>query len=151
MNDGNWHHVAIVCDENANMTAYIDGNVDGTPVNISGETIDVTAGLKIGRRNYASAAFWNGDLEDVRIYDRALSQAEVTALYNTAKQETTSPFENNNKVLDMPLAKRWSTTGTTNIITDGTFDTACGGATWVCTDPAGTIAGGVATWSGAQT
>ena len=55
INDTNWHHVAITT---------------GTGINASA--------MDIGR---ISAAYLGGSLDDVRIYSRALSAAEVTRLY----------------------------------------------------------------------
>jgi hypothetical protein len=38
--------------------------------------------LYIGADPYAGFEYWNGELDDVRIYNRALSELEVKALYN---------------------------------------------------------------------
>jgi prepilin-type N-terminal cleavage/methylation domain-containing protein len=70
--------------DGATMTLYVDGVLSGTPLNISSTLpISNTNALQMGRN--ASAQAWNGDIDDVRIYNRALSAAEIAALYNAEK------------------------------------------------------------------
>jgi hypothetical protein len=79
---GVWHHVAMVYDgggatDVASFTFYLDGAMQpiegaggyGTQVNVS----------RIGAAE-VSANYWTGSIDDVRVYARALSAAEVTAL-----------------------------------------------------------------------
>jgi len=81
--DGNWHHVMIVVDHTANfLYMYIDGSVaTSTGISTVGSTTNVR-NLDFG--NDASNYF-NGTMDDIRIYNKALSAAEVTALYNSGR------------------------------------------------------------------
>jgi hypothetical protein len=73
--DGQWHHMAAVYD-GAEGRIYIDGALDvaspGTgQINIS------TYDLYIGENAQATGRFFHGLLDDVRIYDRALTDGEI--------------------------------------------------------------------------
>lgn len=74
-----WHHVVATV-SGTNGMVYLDGKLDGTgsvgdiPVN----TLDVYIGLE----HPGGSGFWfNGKIDDVRIYGRTLSADEVAVLY----------------------------------------------------------------------
>jgi hypothetical protein len=80
--DGNWHHVAAVLEEDgtpstADIKLYIDGVADTDvdtvdyPINTAWLQ-DVTIG--------SSVSYFNGLIDDVRIYDRALSVTEIAEI-----------------------------------------------------------------------
>ena len=73
-----WHHVAAVQDATQNIRKiYVDGVLSGntdTAVDCSSP-----AAFHLGSGD-GSDDFWNGRIDDVRIYDTALSQAEITNL-----------------------------------------------------------------------
>jgi len=76
---GGWHHVAVVFDRNTNMAAvYADG--DQTP-KASGWVAyfaDNDFDLKFGWGHFS---YWNGLLDEMFIFDRALTGADVSSLY----------------------------------------------------------------------
>lgn len=88
MNDGNWHHVVAMRNGN-NLEMYVDG-VAETPTDITGYgDIDDTEGVQIGASwSGGLTSYFNGDLDDVRIYNTALSAAQVTALYDSYHDDT---------------------------------------------------------------
>jgi hypothetical protein len=101
VNDGQWHHVAGVFNNGA-VHIYVDGNRDAAVT--SGETFGTGTGRYgyVGMRSEATEfdrdtttnVPWrfDGELDDVRIYIRALSQAEIADL--AGKTETfTQPFD----------------------------------------------------------
>jgi hypothetical protein len=62
---------------------YIDGVEDGVSVPFAG-TIDLTnSPVRIGSNVQVAGRSWDGIVDDVRIYDRALSPAEVQTIYAT--------------------------------------------------------------------
>ena len=67
------------------MLHYVNGNLDSAS-KITSRTINTVLSSKfvIGRRNLQASdgMHFNGLIDDVRIYDRALSAEEVQALYN---------------------------------------------------------------------
>ncbi len=83
VNDGEWHHVAVVVIENASIsypdvTHYIDGQDDtnpGTDADKFGTVADID--VSIGRRCLNNDRFFQGLIDDVRIYDYALSHEEI--------------------------------------------------------------------------
>ncbi|MCK4563640.1 MAG: cadherin-like domain-containing protein, partial [Verrucomicrobia bacterium] len=87
VNDGVWHHVVAVRD-GANGYIYIDGNA--TPAASATGTIrdlDATIGVAIGRDIRGNNKPFNGMIDDVRIYDKALNGTDVVDLhggYNVA-------------------------------------------------------------------
>ena len=79
-----WAHVAVVYD-GSNMIFYVNGaNVGSYPRTGSISYTGATT-LYIGRKRAASSNYFDGSIDDVRIYNRALSAAEITQLYNMGK------------------------------------------------------------------
>ena len=71
-----WMHVAGTYD-GSSMKLYIDGKLEAEQ-SASGIMSTNTEPLYIGTRGGYST--WNGDISDVRIYDKALSENEITEL-----------------------------------------------------------------------
>jgi hypothetical protein len=89
--DGDWHHIVVSVDKSANQILYVDkvaeDNDDVTGVgNIDTNDVDVIA---IGRYHHTDAWFryFNGSIDEVKIYNKALSSAEVTKNYNHGKSK----------------------------------------------------------------
>jgi hypothetical protein len=81
-----WHQVTGIINGSASKI-YIDG-VDRTPTGVNVNVTSSSQNLIIGAaRNNASnaySAFFNGLIDEVRVYNRALSPAEIQALAQTA-------------------------------------------------------------------
>ena len=75
---GGWHHVAVTIDgDTKEMKLYLDGHLVGSAV-----TAKLPADLGNTTQNWLGRSQWpdpyfNGSLDDFRIYSRALSEAEV--------------------------------------------------------------------------
>jgi len=81
---GVWYHIAGTYD-GSNVRTYINGVEFGTGTAASGAiTYDATGNLYMGAEEGASRNLF-GSMDDVRVYNRALSAQEVTQLYNSAK------------------------------------------------------------------
>lgn len=87
LNDTKWHHYTMVYDGslsgNSRLQAYVDGVNISSSLSFTG-TIPATSGsytggLDIGRHNLTDAN--DGVIDDVRIYNRALSADEIKRLY----------------------------------------------------------------------
>jgi hypothetical protein len=85
-----WHQATVVFDStqpnNSKIKIYIDGSLNtsfiGTPNNTTGNGTSIF----IGRRNTDFSTYgdyFGGLLDDIGIWNRALTQSEITALYNT--------------------------------------------------------------------
>lgn len=74
-----WYHAAAVFTNSTTRLAYLDGSPDGSP---SANDVTATAPqeLLIGAWDDATSETWSGRLAEFAIYDKALSQAEVTDL-----------------------------------------------------------------------
>jgi len=83
VNDGKWHHVAGIYD-GEKMYIYIDGVVDVSQP-ASGAIATNDHPVFIGENVEIPERFWNGLIDDVRVYNYALSEGQVTALYNEGK------------------------------------------------------------------
>jgi len=85
-NDNQWHHVAYVVGASGGAL-YVDGVLKGTQgwTGIAGAP---TTAQPIHIAHYPGAyggvPYWPGVVDDVRIYNRALSALEVSALYSAA-------------------------------------------------------------------
>jgi hypothetical protein len=83
VNDDEWHHVAVVLEDDGSpdieeTKLYVDGVLETTgdsadePINTI-EDMDVT----IGQNPHASDRWFDGLLDDLRIYNHALSEVEI--------------------------------------------------------------------------
>lgn len=80
INDGNWHHVVGVYNGATPIDIYIDGVLDNTSAGNAPASTGTTGNdVSVGAVN--TARFFTGDIDDVRVYDRALSAAEVATIF----------------------------------------------------------------------
>jgi hypothetical protein len=82
----NWYHIAMVFDATTkNIALYINGNEANyqSRTTASGNrNNDASGGVFIGDSSYGSRTF-NGFIDDVVVYGRALSQSEIQAIYSS--------------------------------------------------------------------
>jgi hypothetical protein len=84
--DGQWHHVAAVVDRadaTSGVRLYVDGNLVFTGAPLSGD-LNNTSDLYIGVRTpgQGGGGFFPGDLDELELFKRALSQDEIQKIYN---------------------------------------------------------------------
>jgi hypothetical protein len=78
--DGNWHFVCVVNNDNV-FQIYIDGAASG---NSQAMSPNISSGsVHIGTVPETSACFFNGSIDEVRIYNRALSKSEILEHYTS--------------------------------------------------------------------
>lgn len=82
INNNAWNHVVFTFDKQF-MRLYVNGSANATPVANTNSIYAGTGGALFMGRIYTAGDF-NGSLDDVRIYNRALSPREVRDLYNWA-------------------------------------------------------------------
>lgn len=83
IDDNNWHHVALVNSAGINRL-YIDGGPVGSPVaggSANPGGLDLLIGARRASGNTGAAQVLDGDLDDLRIYSRALTPAEVQLIF----------------------------------------------------------------------
>ncbi|MFI6931351.1 exo-alpha-sialidase [Streptomyces sp. NPDC050287] len=77
-NDGTWHRVALRRGGNR-LTLFVDGTAVGGTADVTGSVSrNSPFGVHIGQR-MDSRAFFTGAIDDVRVWDRALTDAELAA------------------------------------------------------------------------
>lgn len=79
--DESWHHVAVTHDATGNITMYIDGEEaasQGAWVLANGAGLS----LQIGGNPQAANRGWDGNIDDVAVWDRPLTPEEVALIWN---------------------------------------------------------------------
>lgn len=84
--DGEWHHWVVYSDTNdiTNSKLYCDGvlqTVNSTTT--SGNTFAYSESLTIGGTKASGGNYFTGNIDEFAVYDRELTQAEITRMYNT--------------------------------------------------------------------
>ena len=109
LNDSNWHHAVAVIEPSV-VRLYVDGKLVGTQ-NYNRTSLNGSQ-FRIGRHNAADPQWFVGQIDDVRIYNRALSGEEIVSLhangeyggYSLEGAATKSPF-------NPATAANWSADG----------------------------------------
>ncbi|MBU3914079.1 hypothetical protein KKA14_00925, partial [bacterium] len=120
-NDGNWYHVTATRSKGmGDLSLYIQGTeiVTGT-----GNVLSLNAPqlLRIASAPGSSTNYYQGDIDDIRIYNRVLNQTEIERLYflTLGKVESTISSSDNHSCLLLNVSdssndlKCWGNTGTT--------------------------------------
>jgi len=76
-----------ICDyTNRTLKAYLNGTYSGTVTNLATPIFPSASKAKyIGAYSSAEYRISNGYLDDMRIYNRALSASEISQIYNQTK------------------------------------------------------------------
>ncbi len=75
-----WHHVAGTYD-GSTLMIYVDGVLgSGATLAYAGSISSVTYNINIGRNSQQTSRHYEGLIDDVRIYNRALTDAEIPAV-----------------------------------------------------------------------
>jgi hypothetical protein len=82
---GSWTHLAIVIGPSGGIL-YINGQQVGANSSLTLRPADLgnTPNNYFGRSQYATDPYLDGNLDEIRIYDRALTPAEISALANSS-------------------------------------------------------------------
>ena len=91
--DGEWHHVGVTVKENSTVSypevkLYLDGQ-DNTIPSTDPDAYNITAAedVSIGRRPALNDRFFDGLIDEVRIYNRALTQDEIQVIVIMQREE----------------------------------------------------------------
>ncbi len=93
LTDDQWHHIAVVLEDDgspdvAETKLYVDGVLETSNADIADEPINTAEAMDvtIGQNPHAANRWFDGLLDEARIYERALTQAEIQAVMNEAGQ-----------------------------------------------------------------
>ena len=87
--DGNWHHIVGTFEPSVKQVIYVDGEAETTdtssiPSSIDLSTDEANTPIRIG--NYENESlYFKGIIDEVKIYNRALSPTEVSKNYKHQK------------------------------------------------------------------
>ena len=142
----NWHHVAWVKagDSGTNVTFYVDGTVVGAVA-----TGGATAGgaKRIGGDAWYEADYFNGLIDNVRLYDRALNPGELQADMTTAVSNTSAPCAYTLAPTSASVAGTGGS-GTVTLTTGaGCTWTASSSASWITVSPTSGTGSGNASYT----
>ena len=81
-----WYHLVGVMD-NKVMKVYINSRVGSAPATLTGTQSTTAEDVFIGKGGnlYGTGNYFNGLIDDVRIYNKALSAQEIQNIYSAAK------------------------------------------------------------------
>ncbi len=97
LDDDTWHHIAVTFnpsdgDKLKDVKVYVDGvldtnTADGTGDSYRSEVVVINTdisvnNIRIGAAEYNNNYFWQGAIDDVRIYAEALTESQIIAIKN---------------------------------------------------------------------
>lgn len=125
-----WVLVALVV-EPTKATIYMhDGTTLSSAVNTGTHNPDMTSGfIHLGRDTTSSSRRFVGNMDDVRFFRRALTQAELLGLVNGGPAETPTPFDTATGVADTFLTWQPDPQATQHQVYVGTSSSAVSSAT----------------------
>jgi hypothetical protein len=80
-----WHHIVGVVANNAVSGVYIDGILQSGTSGTAADARDLTVNLSIGNHQTGSNETFHGTIDEVKIYNYALSYDEIKLEYNQGK------------------------------------------------------------------
>jgi hypothetical protein len=81
---GEWHHIVVVVDLSGNGKLYVNGGEEGTWSNGTNTSADrFSIGQEYDGSGSTASDFFDGKIDEVAVWNVALSAADVTALYNS--------------------------------------------------------------------
>jgi hypothetical protein len=137
--DNNWHLFTLVFNRSGNMILYADGISIGSTSISAGSAVNMSTSDKFFIGAYqdgtgtapASGKYLNGNIDDVRVYSRALTAAEVKGLYGTPNTwtvgTTATAFGGRVRSSSTDADSKWGTDGASSkwlAIGDGSYQVA---------------------------
>jgi hypothetical protein len=84
VNDGTWHFAALVRDSQTSIKVYLDGSLLGsssTP-GMGSITFSGLGPFSIGRRSGNNDSYFNGQIDEIALFNSALTATQISNLYN---------------------------------------------------------------------
>lgn len=90
LNNGNWHNAISIIHGNNTISFYLDGIKVLSDQALTQDT-DSDVNLIIGRYQHTDLNFFQGSLDDVHIYNRALTADEIADVYSASHATLIAP------------------------------------------------------------
>ena len=114
MSTGTWHHVVMSAQSNGDVNLYLDGQPAGSGSCTTAMYADNNVSDLIGAYGTLSQPM-NGKIDQIRIFDKAISSSEVTTLYQetsaSATKSTTDIFDDGSGIALYELEGNANDTG----------------------------------------
>ena len=112
-----WHMLTFIVNQNREITTFVDGQQTSSATLSSGY-FRISS---IGSGNTTNRPF-KGYMDDIRVYNRALSESEIKSLYDSYNPKTTTGSLRQGLILDLPLKSKYTKSETvgSEIMTDRT-------------------------------
>ena len=81
---GNWYNIVVSCDANQVVTIYLNGTLISSTSTSGPQPSSSNTGIVLMKR-WDGLECWGGYLSTVGIYDKALTQSQVSSIFNTTK------------------------------------------------------------------
>ena len=90
--DGNWHHVAVTYGQTTSDTIsiYIDGALSASTPVTNAWSWPLAQEIEIGKSHDSYWQRYDGDMDDFRIYNRVLTDTEISQIYASGALVDTS-------------------------------------------------------------
>ncbi len=85
-----WNHLVAVTEKNVGTKLYINGVLETSNNNVPNLTTNGSTQFWIGGNPGAAGRDWNGFLDDLGIWNRPLTQTEITQIYNEGRNNAKS-------------------------------------------------------------
>jgi hypothetical protein len=102
INNGKWHHIVALQESKSLRKLYVDGIQRAIDTTTVGTLTPDAATIGALRFSGTTGYYFKGSLDDLRIYNRALSTLEVQALYNSRTGDIQHPGAPTNFTLINP-------------------------------------------------
>jgi hypothetical protein len=80
----NWYNIVLTCETNQQVKIYLNGTLATTVGTAGAQPSSSQGGINLMRR-WDNPEFWGGYLATVGIYDKALTQSQVSSIFNLTK------------------------------------------------------------------
>jgi len=94
ISSGSWHHIATV-HNGTSLDVYLDGvKQNSSPVTVVAPTANIGDDFTIGRYSISPGYYWNGKLDEIGIFNTALTGEQVLAIYEQTETGKTANLDN---------------------------------------------------------
>ena len=97
-----WNHYAWTIDINGKWTIYINNRIISSNTSQIPDMIERKSNY-IGKSNWVMDDFYNGWIDDFRVYDRSLNKDEITQLYKLASKKVRNIIEGSELPIDIKI------------------------------------------------